>query len=88
MTTSNEQPESSTQQPELQIITDHIIEALCEFYHPEGDPQNMELKTTIDLIDEISAIADIEKWTITLALQVAGFKLKQTDAGMFWMLYK
>jgi hypothetical protein len=88
MTTSNQQPEPSTQQPELPTITDHIIEALCEFYHPEGDPQSMELKTTIDLIDEISAIADIEKWTITLALQVAGFKLKQTEAGMFWMLYK
>lgn len=94
MENSNENPESSTpvqpqdQQPPVPTITDHIITALCEFYQPEGEPENMELKTTMDLIDELAAIADIEKWTITLALETAGFKLKYTDAGMYWVLYK
>lgn len=97
MTTSNEKSENQQpvtlsvvegQQPTPPTITDHIIAALCEFYQPAGEPESMELKTTIDLIDEIASIADIEKWTVTLALETAGFKLKYTDAGMYWKLYR
>jgi hypothetical protein len=82
------QEPASSVQPPVPSITDNIIAALGEFYQPTGDPAAMELKTTMDLIDEMAAISDIEKWTITLALQIAGFKLKYTDAGLFWVLYK
>ena len=93
MTTSNEkpenqQPEPSDKQQVTPTITDHIIAALCEFYQPEGEPESLELKTTMDLIDELAAIADIEKLAISVALETAGFKLKYTDAGMYWKLYK
>lgn len=88
MKTTNENPAPGNQQPSPPAITDRIIAALCEFYQPEGLPENMELKTTMDLIDELSAIADIEKLTISLAMETAGFQLKYTDAGMYWKLYK
>ena len=84
--TDNEQQESGDQQ--TPTVTDHIITALCEFYQPEGETERLDLKTTMDLIDEISAIADIEKWTISAAMETAGFKLKYTDAGMYWKLFK
>lgn len=85
---SNEQTELSADNQQATTITDHIIAALCQFYQPEGEPENLELKTTMDIIDEISAIADIEKWTVTLAMETAGFTLKYTDAGIYWVLYK
>ncbi len=68
-------------------ITELITEAIFELYAPAGNADALELKSTIDLMNEISAIADIEKWEITTALKEAGFKLKYTGGGMFWALY-
>jgi hypothetical protein len=68
-------------------IAELIIKAICEHYGPSGNDDALELKSTIDLMNEISAIADIEKWEITTALKEAGFKLKYTSGGMFWALY-
>jgi hypothetical protein len=78
----NEQPTSENGQ----LVTG-IIAALCEFYRPTGTVENMELKTTTDLADEMAAIADIGKNEISNAMQAAGFNLKYTAAGVFWILY-
>lgn len=73
--------------PKQPTIASAIIAALLEFYKPTGTPESMELKATTDLADEMAAIADISKNEISNALQSAGFKLKYTSAGVFWVLY-
>jgi hypothetical protein len=74
--------------PQTPHIAELVINAICEQYAPEGNADSLELKSTIDLMNEISAIADIEKWEITTALKEAGFKLKYTGGGLFWALYQ
>lgn len=73
--------------PKQPTMASAIVAALLEFYQPTGEPETMELKTTADLMGEMDAIADISKNEISNALQHAGFKLKYTSSGVFWVLY-
>ena len=85
--TLNSEPETLNSETSP-IITDNLIKALCELYEPTDTTEGVELKTSIDLMEEMAPIADVEKEEIATAMEKANFKLKYTDAGVFWMLKK
>lgn len=82
----SEESEEKTPAPQNETVT-KLLDAFLQFYTPEatGDP---ELKTTLDLVEEMAPVADVGKWEIQLALLLAGYKIKYCDAGPFWVLYR
>lgn len=69
-------------------ILDLLIAALLEKYSPTGNDQEMELKSTLDILDEMEPVAQLDRWELQLALEQSGFKPKYTDAGAFWQLFR
>jgi len=69
-------------------ILELLIEALLQKYSPTGTGDQMELKSTLDILDEMEPVAQLDKWQLQLALEQNGFKPRYTDAGAFWQLFK
>ena len=82
----SEESEEKKPAPQNDTVT-KLLDAFLQFYTPEatGDP---ELKTTLDLVEEMAPVADVEKWEIQLALQLAGFRIRYCESGPFWVLYQ
>lgn len=82
----SEESEEKTPAPQNETVK-KLLNAFLQFYTTEatGDP---ELKTTLELVEEMAPVADVGKWEIQLALQRAGFEIKYSDAGPFWVLYR
>ena len=85
--TSIKDRESSIQHQESSI-TAQLITALLETYQPTDTTEGAELKTSIDLMEDMATIADVEKEEIAAAMQKAKFKLEYNDAGVFWVMKK
>lgn len=81
---------SSTPVPENPVvsISEKLLEAMLEIYSPYENCGSLELKTTQDIIEEMSPVADMESWHVQTALIQNGFQIKYTAAGAFWVLYK
>lgn len=71
--------------PENKTVS-KIIDAFINFYRPTGTGEP-ELKTTIELVEEMATVADVSKWELQLALQQAGFTISYCESGPFWVLY-
>lgn len=84
---TTETPASETQKPQEPTISEILIQTLTETYEPAITPgPNVEMLTTMDLIEEMAAIADVEKWEVVAALQKSGFITHYSDAGFHWLL--
>lgn len=84
MTTKND-PEENTNTPG---IDETLIDLLLSNFAPTGQQQQLELRSTLDIVEEFSPIAEVEKWKVTTALELAGFRLSYTEAGVFWQMYR
>lgn len=73
--------------PQYSIIG-QLIELLIKEYSPTGNPGDMDLKSTLDIVEEMGPIADVTKNEISEALVKEGFRLKYTEAGVYWKLYR
>lgn len=68
-------------------IVEMLVANLMMVFEPIDEPdENSELFATIEIMDEMRRIADVEKWQVVTALQKAGFKTVYNDAGFFWVL--
>ena len=83
----SEEATSDPAAPEKSKIIDLLMEALLERYFPSGNNDKIELKSTLDLIDEMEPIAQIDKWQVQTAMELAGFKPRYTEAGFLWQLF-
>ena len=73
--------------PEIPVLVYDLVDTILENYEPTDKPTNdTELKTTTDLLEEVSAIATVSKDDLVTVLQETGFKLKYIEPGFFWML--
>lgn len=79
-------PENTSQIHETKITT-RLLEAFNQYYTPEatGEP---ELRTTLDILEEIAPVADVSKNDIQNALQLAGYTIRYCESGPFWVLYQ
>ena len=68
-------------------ITNKLIELLLNEYSINGSSENLEFKSTNDIVEEMSPIADVSKNEVAEALDKAGFKLEYTEAGIYWKMY-
>lgn len=56
-------------------------------YIPVNTPApDVEFLSTIDILEELSSICDVEKSKLVTALSQSGFSLYHNDAGSFWLL--
>ena len=88
-TMNNEEKTTDTpaQEPNKPTISEILTEALLQTYEPASIPgPDVEMLTTIDIIDEMAAIADVEKWEVVTALKQSGFTIHHSDAGFHWLL--
>lgn len=84
MTTKND-PEETTSTPG---IDETLIALLLHSFAPTGTQQQLELRSTLDIVEEFSSIAEVEKWKVATAMELAGFRLSYTEAGVFWQMYR
>jgi len=86
-----EKKESPEQNPPAETapdVKDILIAALLKAYSPHETDGKLELKSTFDIIEEMSSLADMESWHVQTALIQNGFQIKYTAAGAFWVMYK
>lgn len=69
-------------------ISETLIDLLLQNFAPTGVQHQMELRSTLDIVEEFRPIAEVEKWEIATALQLSGFQLKYTEAGVYWLMYR
>lgn len=68
-------------------LAEMLISEFLKMYKPVISPEpDIELKTTIDLMQEISVIIDMDKKEVANAMYDAGFKTTYTEAGFSWMM--
>jgi hypothetical protein len=83
------QPDSSKNNDDLFPIILMMTENLAEVYEPVDVPgPGVELLSTLDIMEEMSNIADVEKMDVVKALLQSGFKTYYSDAGFCWLLQK
>lgn len=85
---SDEVTNAAPKTPEKPKIIDLLMDALLVKYSPTGNDEQVELKSTIDLIDEMEPVAQIDKWQVQTAMELAGFKPRYTAAGFLWQLFQ
>lgn len=82
-----EEEEKDSPQETTPTFTDTLIETFLQAWKPaQKNDAGTELKSTLDIIDEMAAMTDAEKWEINTALSKAGFKTTYVDGGYYWML--
>jgi hypothetical protein len=76
-------------------ITEIIIYALRQEYTPVHNweveiehPEEIEYKTTIDLMEEIQGFGETNADIISLAMIDAGFSIRTINGAPFWLLRK
>ena len=69
-------------------ISKNIFEQYLNSFTPAKTTAGAELKTTFDIIEDVSAVITIEKWEVVQIMHLRGFKTILTDAGFFWMMKK
>jgi len=70
-------------------ITSELTTILLQAWQPaEPGMPGVELKTSMDLLEEMAAIADVEKREIAVAMKQAGFKIAYIDGGFYWVMKK
>jgi len=81
--------------PSKPNITDIIIYALRQEYEPliSWDPatlamDNVEFKTTTELMEEIEGFGSTDVDSITRAMLHEGFTIRTIDGTPFWLLRK
>jgi phage major head subunit gpT-like protein len=86
MSTKIKKVKSKSFQPSIaQILT----QTLCRSYEPaNSSDEETELKTTLEIMEEMGSIADVKKKEIVAALLKAGFKTIYNDAGFYWIMKK
>ena len=68
-------------------IADVLTQTLCRSYEPANSPgEETEMKTTLEIMEEMGSIADVKKKEIVAALLKAGFKTIYNDAGFYWIM--
>jgi len=86
--------EPSSQIPLNPDITEVIIDALRQEYEPlsSGDTRkkldDIEFKTTTDLMEEIQGFGTTDVDTVTRAMIRAGFTIRTIDGHPYWLLKK
>lgn len=65
-----------------------LIVALIEVYSPVGTQEQLEFKTTLDIMEEMAQITDVSGAEIIKALENTGFQTTYNDAGFFWKMYR
>jgi len=87
MSNTNEKTTESPTQPKTPPVTEMLVASLIKTFEPAIAPgPDVEMMTTIDIIDEMAAIADVEKWEVVTALKQSGFTIHHNEAGFFWLL--
>ena len=88
MKAKEQKKDTNQQEPELQpTLTDDLITAFTQMYQPaEISTPGVELKSTIEIIEEMETIAEVNQVLVATALKEAGFKFTYTGAGPFWVL--
>ncbi len=87
-----EKEEETTGTPEEEkektpTFTETLLDAFFEKYIPtQKQTRHTDTKTTIEIMEEMASISDVEKWEINTALQQAGFKTTYIDGAFYWML--
>lgn len=81
--------------PSKPNITNIIIYALRQEYEPltSWDPsahgmENVEFKTTVELMEEIEGFGSTDIDSITQAMLKEGFTIRTIDGSPFWLLRK
>ena len=88
---AEEKKELPDQTPAAEIapnVKDILLAALLRAYSPHENDGPLELKSTLDIMEEMSSVADIEKWTIQMALVDAGFDVHYAGNCFLWKMYK
>ena len=68
-------------------VEESLVAMIFDRYEPvETLPESTELKTTIDLVDEMEATADVSRNAVKKAMEEFGFKLHYTGGEYVWML--
>ena len=86
-----EKKESPDQNPAAKTapnVKDILITALLKSWSPHETDGQLELKSTLDIMEEMSSVADIEKWAIQAALVAAGFDVHYAGNCYLWKMYK
>lgn len=72
---------------EIPSINEILFKSLISMYIPVNTPApDVEFLSTIDILEELSSICDVEKSKLVTALSQSGFSLYHNDAGSFWLL--
>ena len=68
-------------------ITKILIEKFISMYQPTSTlGADVELMTTVDIMEELYPICEVEKNEIVAVLSKFGFSLHHNEAGSFWLL--
>lgn len=80
--------EEENKNPPQSSIIDRLLKLLMHEYSINGKPEDLELKTTLDIVEEMETIADVSKNDVAEALEKGGYGLRYTEAGIYWELYR
>lgn len=69
-------------------VKDILLTALLDAYSPSESKGQLELKSTLDIVEEMSSVADIHKWEIQAALVTAGFTVHYAGNCYLWKMYR
>ena len=84
----NPTPNQEEEKKDVSTITDSLISSFLENFEPaEKITENPEFKSTLDIIEEMNSIAEVEKWEINEVLKNSGFKIKYIEGSFYWILY-
>ncbi|MDR0830032.1 MAG: hypothetical protein LBN95_07980 [Prevotellaceae bacterium] len=64
-----------------------IGKMLACLYEPTGDNEKMEFRTTLEIINEMSEMADISKADLTAAMNEIGFGIQLMNGALCWIVY-
>jgi len=86
-----EKKESPDQTPPAETapdVKDILIATLLKAYSPHETDGQLELKSTFDIVEEMSTIADIDNWIIHTAMIAAGFTVQIAGDCYLWKMYR
>lgn len=72
---------------EEQEIIAALVEDISEYYAPaESAADADELKSSVELMEELAAFTDIDATSIMRQMMFEGFQFRYIDGGFVWLL--
>lgn len=68
-------------------VEESLVAMIFDRYEPVDNlPESTDQKTTLELVDEMEATADVSRNAVKKAMEEFGFKLHYTGSEYVWML--